>query len=1412
MASETMRITEELIVEDKTGPGLSSAQQKVSAFDKTLQNTQSRLKTMTGSRWDMTVNAVDKATSIITTVEGKLRGAVGKAWNFTVGLIDKATAPLQAVFNLLRNPLLQAGAVLGISVSTADVIKTFGGFEAAMSKVQAISGASADDMADLTALAKEMGATTKFTAEEAAQGLTYMAMAGWKTEDMLTSLSGVMNLAAASGEDLATVSDIVTDAMTAFGLAADGVTASGVSNATHFADVLAAASSNANTNVTMMGETFKYVGSMAGALEYSIEDVALATGLMANSGIKGTMAGTALNSMLTRLSTNTSGATDAIRDLGVEFYNSDGSARNLGDVLGELRKATMGMSAAQKSELANTVAGMEAQKGLLAILNTSEEDYNKLAEAIYNADGAAQTMSDTMLNNMQGSMTLLQSAVDGVKLSLGSRLSPYVRQFADWLTSKMPAVETVISDVMDTIDEKIAGLKATIEEFTSSEEWANADIWGKIKIAWDKIVAEPFSEWWEGTGRPWLTGKVNEFGETIGSGITQGLLAILGFDASGAIEDGKTIGASFIDGFKQGFDTEQIGAALTEWANDHKGLIAAAGVIAGGKLIGGIASVAQKGINFGRSIGNLFGSKDTGAGVGGLDALKSYATNTMTVTASTVIVNGGKVVETGQAVRAATNLLTGAGGAAAGTAIGAGAASGGLLTAGGAAAAGGGTLLLTGEVAGGAAAAAGGVTSASGVVGTILQAGSTSSVIAADGTLLAVEGGIGGTLGSIGGALGSTATTAAGAAAAGAAGTGGIIGGVLGLGSAIIDVFQGIGKSKEGDRKGAKDEYVTAGTKGGMVAAGAGIGAAIGSVVPGLGTAIGALVGAGVGGIGALLGGNAAGKAISDSTDEGGWLNTAGKDIGHFFSETLPTFVTETIPATASQVGTAVGEFATKVGTAVGGFFTETVPEFFTQTIPGAAKRAATAVGEFATKVGNRIGSFFTETIPTFLTETIPYAAGYVFGMAETFFTQTLPEKVGQIWASVSTFFTSTLPTWAQSVYESAVSFFTETIPEFFGGLWEGVSTFFTQTIPSWAESVYTAAVGFFTEDVPAFFGGIWSSVSTFMTETLPAWVEGVAAKANTFFGETVPAFFGNLWASVSGFFTETLPAWADGAYQKAAKFFGEDVPTFFGTLWSDVTTFVTETIPAWASSAFDKVATFFTVDIPQFFDDLWTTVSTAVTAQVTQWANSIAATVSGWWSSISGWFSDLWDTVSGAFGAGRAAGQGAHAEGGIMYAPHTAQVAEDGPEAIIPLGGADRARGVAVWEQAGDILGVGSKDTGANPHPVGSNDDGRTETAPGEAQGGPDSDGGGDTPPVYVTTTTGGRGPQDAPQDAPINVPVSIELNPEIIIQGTAGMSPDDVVRILKERIRELVDDISDEMAERLARVFSNMPLRGGA
>lgn len=1145
MAAETFRITEELVVEDRTGPGFESARRKVSQFDRTLQQTQSRLNKMTGSRWNVAFNAVDKATSVITKAESKIKSVAGKAWNFTVGVVDKATAPLQGIFNMLRNPILQAGAVLGISLSASDAINTFGAFEATMSKVKAISGASGKDFEALTALAQEMGKTTKFTAEEAAQGLTYMAMAGWKTEDMLASLSGIMDLAAASGEDLATVSDIVTDAMTAFGMAASGYTEDGVANATHFADVLAVASSNANTNVAMMGETFKYVGAASGALGYSIEDVALGIGLMANSGIKASQAGTELNSIFTRLGTNTNGARDAIEEMGISFYTSTGEARDFGDVLGELRTATRNMTQEQKINFANTVAGQRAQAGFLAMLNATEEDYAKLTDAIVECDGAAASMADTMMDNLQGSMTYLSSAADGVKMTLGSRLSPYLREFVDWLTTKMPDVEAAINRVMDVVDEKVAQLKSTIAEFTSSDEWANADVWGKIAIAWDKIVAEPFSQWWESSGKPWLTEKVAAFGETLGGGITAGLLAILGFDESGAIADGMTIGKSFLDGFKSGLDMDKISEAFTEWAGDHKGVIAAAGLVAGGKLLGGAAKAFQ-------AAKGLFGGTSGGGGGGGLGSFVS----TMTVSAGTVIVNGSMASNAANAVRTAAG-----GGGLAPLAGGTPALPG---------AAGGGRLALPGPA--GGTAAAGGLTSAGSWLSKLLTVGSKSSVVGADGTLLAVQGGIGGTLGSVGGALGSQATTAAGAAAAGGGAiAGGVMGGV-GIISGLIDIFKGTQTSG----KEAQDRYATGGTKIGMVGAGAAAGAAIGSVVPVVGTGVGALVGAGIGGLGALGLGDKIGKAISDSLDEGGWLNNMGQAVSTFFTETLPT-----------------------------------------------------KWGEF----WDGVGSFFTETVP--------YAIGFAAGKLTTFFTETIPAKWTEFWTGVGNFFTESIPTW-------------------WGNLTDTVSTFFTETIPN-----------------------AWNN------------------------------FWGGVWDKISGFFG----AAADTA---AAAF----------------------------SSGYN-------------------------------------------------------DATSGN-------GTGAHAEGGIMHAPHMAQVAEDGPEAIIPLGASSRSRGMAVWEQAGDILGANA------PAPVGSNDNGLGDIIPegnGDAWSAPQDGESGNDAPVYTTATPGATGPAGGQGEPAVTVPVNITINPEIVIQAAAqGMSPEDIVALLKEHIRAMVDDISDEMAEKLARIFANMPVRGGA
>ena len=338
----------------------------------------------------------------------------------------------------------------GAKSLVSSVVSTGMAFESSMSNVQALSGATGADFEALSAKAQEMGAKTKFSASEAADAMGYMAMAGWNAKDMLNGIEGVMNLAAASGEDLASVSDIVTDAMTAFGLAADGTT-KGVANATYFADTLAATAASANTNVGLMGETFKYVGTMAGSLGYSLEDVSLAIGLMANRGLKGSMAGTSLNSVMTRLATNTSGAREAIEKLGVKFYDSSGNARALGDVMTELRDATKGMNNEQKTALANPVAGMEAQKGLLAILNATDDEYNSLADSIKNSTGAAQKQADVKMDNLYGDVTRLKSAWDGLSIKIYTAVNALGKS-KDGLGSMRSVVQSVTDIVNKTAD------------------------------------------------------------------------------------------------------------------------------------------------------------------------------------------------------------------------------------------------------------------------------------------------------------------------------------------------------------------------------------------------------------------------------------------------------------------------------------------------------------------------------------------------------------------------------------------------------------------------------------------------------------------------------------------------------------------------------------------------------------------------------------------------------------------------------------------------------------------------------------------------------------------------------------------------------------------------------------------------
>lgn len=394
---------------------LNNAKAKLIGMEEALKKTNVEIKKQS-SGWYQFGDKMEKVGSKVQGV-GQGMADVGKT------LTTKVSVPIAAVGGLA----LKAGA----------------DFEAGMSQVKAISGASGEEFQKLSAKAKQMGATTKFSATEASEGLKYMAMAGWKTNEMLDGLDGIMNLAAASGEELATTSDIVTDALTAFGMSAK--------DSSKFADLLASASSNSNTNVSMLGESFKYVAPLFGSLKYSAEDAALALGLMANAGIKSSKAGTALRGAITNLVNPTSDASALMGELGLSVVNADGSMKPFKQTMDELRGKFKGLSEEQQTQYATTLFGKEAMAGMLAIINASESDYTKLTKATRDYNGEAKRMADTMEDNLKGELTKLKSQLEALGIQTAEVLAPSLRKLvkslqnlAEWFGKLNPKTQEMI--------------------------------------------------------------------------------------------------------------------------------------------------------------------------------------------------------------------------------------------------------------------------------------------------------------------------------------------------------------------------------------------------------------------------------------------------------------------------------------------------------------------------------------------------------------------------------------------------------------------------------------------------------------------------------------------------------------------------------------------------------------------------------------------------------------------------------------------------------------------------------------------------------------------------------------------------------------------------------------------------------
>lgn len=478
--------TEKALEQSKEQTGESSEEtQKLSKELETLKsklsNTEKSIETTT-NRLENVKKQTEFATKELANMETELGQVQHKLSTLS---LEKMGDGMQKAGDKISN----AGEkLMGVTTAIAGVttvsVKTFADFEAQMSKVGAISGATGEDLEKLGEKAKEMGAKTKFSATESGEAMEYMAMAGWKTGDMLNGIEGIMNLAAASGENLATTSDIVTDAMTAFGLSASGTTtivkdgfSKEVANASHFADVLAAASSNSNTNVSMLGESFKYAAPVAGALGYSVEDTAVALGLMANSGIKASQGGTALRTTLTNLAKPTESIKAAMNYLGISLQNNDGSMKSLMEIMTDLRSSfgqckmpmdefkesladieakyesgeltekkyneavadltekAYGAEGALKAKYAATIAGKEGMSGLLSIVSAAPEDFEKLTNAIYDSDGAAEKMASTMIDNLAGKTTIMKSTLEGVSITIGEILAPKAEAAVEKVTN-----------------------------------------------------------------------------------------------------------------------------------------------------------------------------------------------------------------------------------------------------------------------------------------------------------------------------------------------------------------------------------------------------------------------------------------------------------------------------------------------------------------------------------------------------------------------------------------------------------------------------------------------------------------------------------------------------------------------------------------------------------------------------------------------------------------------------------------------------------------------------------------------------------------------------------------------------------------------------------------------------------------
>ncbi|NME95364.1 phage tail tape measure protein [Clostridium cochlearium] len=406
--------------------GDSEAKKKLTATERFAKQSERKMKALDKIKASPTVRLNDKLSKPLKKVEGKLSSFSKRACSKLAAVATAATL-----------------AVGGIGIGSS--IKTFTNFEQGMKNVQATSQATNAEFKQLWNTAKDLGAKTSFSAKEASDGMNYLAMAGFKTNEIIEAMPGLLDLAAAAGSDLGVTSDIVSDAITAFGLK--------TKDTAHLADIMAKASSTANTNVEMLGEAYKYAAAPAHAFGMSAEETTAALAMMANAGIKSSMAGTALRGALTRLSKPPKEAAEWLDRLGVSISDNHGKIRPFNAIMGDMRNKISKLTQAEKQQAIASIFGQEAMSGMLAVLNTSTKDFENYTQSLKNADGTAKEMAKTKLDSLGGQFTILKSAVEGMNIELGERLAPYAKEFVTWFTGKIPDITNKIVEIVDKVSD-----------------------------------------------------------------------------------------------------------------------------------------------------------------------------------------------------------------------------------------------------------------------------------------------------------------------------------------------------------------------------------------------------------------------------------------------------------------------------------------------------------------------------------------------------------------------------------------------------------------------------------------------------------------------------------------------------------------------------------------------------------------------------------------------------------------------------------------------------------------------------------------------------------------------------------------------------------------------------------------------